>query len=1076
MEAESTAGYFLSPQQSHQWLLQPRSETRGSAQIAVLLEGEVDESRLRDALRRVVARHEILRSVFRRQAGMKTPFQVIQEASEPVWEANLEPVSGSNTEDEEAESLLRSQAALKFDYELGPMTRALLTRISASKYIFIVTIPTVCADTSSLRTLVRELLAYYTDPLYAPIEEPLRYIQFAQWQSELLESDDSGAVEGRAFWQQLAESGEQHIELPGEIKSESVGGKERVVAPVSSALLAQIKGLASGMDSSINDVMLSGWFSVLSRLTGRLRLAIGVDMPGREYEELGNAIGLIAKMLPIHARMEGDLRFKEVVSQIHGAIEKAVEQQEYLDPAKAFKSDESVAFSYFVEPESQQTGGLRYRLLSERDGTESAKLELRCIERGGNLKLEFYYDTSRYQSQTVERFARYYMTLLEAGVENPDQNVSLLPLLSQSERAQYLFDWNRTESPYPKQTMTALIEQQAERTPDRAAVRCQDQMLTYGELNRRSNQLAHYLRKLGVGPDSLVGLYLERSAETMIAVVAILKAGGAYVALSTDSPRQRLAQQLEGVLVLITERRLLELLPEKFGTKPVGPVLCLDTDAQVWAHEPETNPEAQATPENLAYVIFTSGSTGVPKGVGVRHRNLMNYAWAIAKQLNLADYPEGLQFATVSTLSADLGNTCIYPALLSGGGLHIIPYEVATDSRQFSLYLDRYPIDVLKIVPSHLSALLHSAEGGKVLPRRFLITGGETLTPNLIEKIEATGAGCQIINHYGPTETTVGSLIQPLSSYDWTRSGLASIPIGRPIANTQVYVLDAHSQVVPEGVAGELFISGAGVSAGYLGQPELTAERFFPNPFEPGTTMYRTGDLVRQIPGEVGRIEFLGRTDDQVKVRGFRIELGEIEVALARQPGVKQAVVLAREDKVRRDKQLVGYVVVSPGANLTESYIRQQLREQLPDYMVPAAVVRLEKLPLTANGKIDRKALPAPEEVAAPKAHVEPATPTAQAIALIWADVLQRKEISADDNFFELGGHSLTATQVVSRMREHFSVEIALRSIFETPVLKALADSLDAAKTNAMADAGPIRRISRENYRTGTPGAVAKVD
>ncbi len=573
-----------------------------------------------------------------------------------------------------------------------------------------------------------------------------------------------------------------------------------------------------------------------------------------------------------------------------------------------------------------------------------------------------------------------------------------------------------------------------------------------------------------------MGLCLERSAEAMIALVAILKAGGAYVSLSTDSPKQRLAQQLEGVLALITERKLLELLPETFGTKPVGPILCLDADAQAWAQEPETNPEAQATPENLAYVIFTSGSTGVPKGVGVRHRNLVNYAWAIAKQLNLADYPEGLQFATVSTLSADLGNTCIYPALLSGGGLHMIPYEVATDSRQFSLYQDRYPIDVLKIVPSHLAALLHSAEGGKVLPRKFLITGGETLTPNLVERIEASGAGCQIINHYGPTETTVGSLIQPLSSYDWTRSGLASIPIGRPIANTQVYVLDAHLQVVPEGVAGELFISGAGVAGGYLGQPELTSERFLPNPFEPGATMYRTGDLARQIPGEAGRIEFLGRTDDQVKVRGFRIELGEIEVALVRLPGVKQAVVLARENKDRQDKQLVGYVIVSPGAHLSETHIRQQLREQLPDYMVPAAVVILEKLPLTPNGKIDRKALPSPEEVAAPKVHVEPSTPTAKAIAQIWAEVLQRKQISADDNFFELGGHSLTATQVVSRMREHFSVEIALRSIFETPVLKALADSLDATKANAIADAGPIRRISRESYRTGTPSVTVKVD
>jgi acyl-coenzyme A synthetase/AMP-(fatty) acid ligase/acyl carrier protein len=458
----------------------------------------------------------------------------------------------------------------------------------------------------------------------------------------------------------------------------------------------------------------------------------------------------------------------------------------------------------------------------------------------------------------------------------------------------------------------------------------------------------------------------------------------------------------------------------------------------------------------------------VPKGVAVRHRNLVNYADFIAKRLEVAKHAEGLQFATVSTLGADLGNTCIYPSLICGGTLHVIGYETATDGVRFAAYAARYGIDVLKIVPSHMAALLQSqsdAEQAKqLLPRKYLVFGGETLTPKLLEKIESLQPACEVLNHYGPTETTVGSLTLKLKDYDWKSKQLSSIPIGRPIQNTQVYVLDQTLQPVPVGVTGELYIAGAGVTAGYLNQAEKTAERFLPNPFssDPSAKMYRTGDLARYQ--EDGAIEFLGRGDDQVKVRGFRIELGEIEAALARHAGVKQALVLARENE-QGDKRLLGYVV-SQTNSLTGEQLREYLKQEVPDYMVPQGIAVLAKFPLTANGKIDRQALPEPQAAAAQRAYVAPRNETEQKIAEIWAEVLRRDlaGISMDDNFFDLGGHSLMATQVVSRIRERFALEIPMRVMFDQPTIARLGEALIQAQETSEEDLS-IVAVSREVYR-----------
>lgn len=1066
METQTTAGYFLSPHQSHLWLLQQRAETQLSAQLAIRIEGPVDAAQLRNALSQVVFRYEILRTVFRRSAGMKTPFQVILPNSEPHWSIASAPDAADLSSI--AEAFLAAHMAQPFDLEQGPMLRATLVQCLPQKHIFILTAPTLTADAPSLTTLMKEIFSSYQGISESLSQDPLRYIQFAQWQSDLLDSEDEAAVEGKAFWQQRMESGEQQVILPYESKNELAGLQKRLVMQISEDLFQNLKSVASASESTASDILLAVWQSLLFRLTGKARLAVGVILTGREYEELSDAVGLIARMLPIHANFEGNPRFMEIVEQVKSAVADAVGAQEYLDPARSFVDEAAIAFSYSTISNPQYSGPLTYSILSADSRLDYCKLQLNCIENNGSLELQFNLDSSRYEYNDIKRIAPYFISLLTSAVADTEREVARLPLLTQDELDTQVYDWNRTDSPYPYQTIHSLIEEQAQRTPTRLAVRFGDETLTYAELNRRSNQLAHHLRKLVVNRNSLIGLCLDRSADMMVAVLAIFKAGGAYVSLSGEHPKLRLQQQLHGAVALITEQKLLPLMPDHFGDKPAGPTLCLDTDSHQWVHEQETNPDPTAEPDDLVYVIYTSGSTGTPKGVGVRHRNLVNYSWAIAQQLRLAERPNGLEFATVSTLGADLGNTCIFPALISGGTLHIIAYDIATDAEQMVRYQAQYPVDVLKIVPSHLTALLHSAEAAKILPSQFLITGGEVLSRILVEEINDSGAGCQIINHYGPTETTVGSLIQPLTSEVLGRSGAASIPIGRPLSNTQVYILDSLLQPVPEGVTGDLYISGAGVSAGYLGKPELTAERFLPNPFLAGATMYRTGDLARHIPNTSGSVEFLGRLDDQVKIRGFRIELGEIESVLLQQSGVKQAVVLAREPEGNGEKNLVAYVVAANSDQVIGEQLRNQLKQQLPDYMVPSSIILLEKIPLTLNGKVDRKALPDADTAPFQKPYVEPSTATERTIAAIWGEVLHRLQVSADDNFFELGGHSLLATQVISRIRQQFSIEIALRTLFESPVLKALALVVDTSKLSTAPAAGPILRVSREAYRAPT--------
>jgi amino acid adenylation domain-containing protein len=578
-----------------------------------------------------------------------------------------------------------------------------------------------------------------------------------------------------------------------------------------------------------------------------------------------------------------------------------------------------------------------------------------------------------------------------------------------------------------------LIEAQARRTPERVALVFEQQRLSYGELDRHAERLAQHLRQLGVGPDVRVGLFVERSLEMVVGILGVLKAGGAYVPMDTSYPEERLAFMLSdaGVGILLTQANLLAKLP-------AGGALAVRIDEFDWNAPGEARgSETRVRPEHLAYVIYTSGSTGRPKGVCIEHRNIVNYVLGVTERLQLE--PE-MNYATVSTIAADLGNTVIFPALATGGCLHVISQERAESQALLADYFSREKIDVLKIVPSHLAALQSGRDPQRVMPARRLILGGEASRLDWIERLRALSPGCEIYNHYGPTETTVGVLTYHVGAeLPSTRSG--TLPLGRPLPNACVYLLDAQEQPVPLGEQGELWIGGAGVARGYLNRPELSAEKFVADSFtaQPGARLYRTGDLARCLPD--GDIEFCGRIDHQVKLHGYRVELGEIESALREHGDVQEAVVLVRED-ASGDKQVVAYVAPK---HVDQATLREHLKERLPQYMVPSAFVPMDRLPLTPNGKIDRQALAACslENAAVPRDFVAPRTETEKALAAIWSQLLKVERVGINDDVFDLGAQSLMAMKALAQMRDAFQVSLALRNLFEHPTVAGLAEIID---------------------------------
>ncbi|MEG5038373.1 MULTISPECIES: amino acid adenylation domain-containing protein [unclassified Microcoleus] len=1039
-------GFRLSPQQKYLWLLQQDSPAY-RAQCAILVEGNLQANVLKEALQKVSDRHEIIRTSFHRKAGLKIPIQVISEHSSVSWNwVNLSEVTPQEQE-AKLEDIFQQEKSALFNFGRNPVWRLSLITLSSERHILLVSLPALCADSRTLKNLVQEISQCYATCLHGEeiTEEVVQYIQFSEWQNELLEDEE--AAEGKEYWTGHNFSALASLTLPFEkrfIKAPAQFTPQTFEVKLELALLEKVEAIARQYNTSLSTFLLACWKILLWRLIGQSQIAVGVAFDGRKYEELEPALGLFAKFLPLLSQLTENFSFAETLQQIQHEECEAYKYQEYFSHEYLGNSSGfPFCFEFEEHLEKHSASGVCFSIYKQYACCDRFKVKLSCHRQNDSLAAEFHYDPIFLADNSIRCLAEQFCALVQSVASNPQTAIGKLEMLSDRARNQLLVEFNSTKADYQlDKCVHQLFEEQAERSPNRIAAVCENQQITYSELNARANQIAHYLQQLGVKPEVIVGLCVERRAGTgapplqaIAGILGILKAGGAYLPLDPAMPKERLALMLENAQtpVLLTQQHLIKNLPETQAH-----IVCLDTD--IPSFSPTTF--VSASGENLAYIIYTSGSTGTPKGVAIEHRQLLNYLHGIQEKLNL---PSGANYATVSTFAADLGNTVIFPALCSGGCLHIISQERATDSEAIAAYFQQHSIDCLKIVPSHLKALLSASNPAHILPKKRLILGGEPLMWNLIETIQKYNPDCSIFNHYGPTETTVGVLTYQVKMQGDRIS--QTVPLGRPLPNTQIYLLDSHLQPVPVGVAGEVYIAGAGLARGYLNQPELTAEKFICNSLtqEPETRLYKTGDLARYLPD--GNIEFIGRVDRQVKLRGFRIELGEVEAALSHHPSVREAAVLLQENEPGNER-LVAYIVSHSKLSVQDSQLIESLRsflkEKLPEYMIPSAFVVLKALPLTPNGKIDRQALPAPSIAANfTDTFVGPRTPGEEILAGIWSQLLNLQKVGIHDNFFDLGGHSLLITQLLAKVRESFQVELPLRVLFEAPTVAGLAEKIE---------------------------------
>jgi amino acid adenylation domain-containing protein len=1098
---EVSQGFRLSPQQKQAWAAR-QAGAPAAARCAVRIEGPLRAAPLEAALRQTVERHEILRTGFHSLPGMKFPVQVVGVAS-VSWEA-ISLRDAAAAEQQRIVDQLFAQTVPRGDETDADdarvaRVRASLLGLSDERHVLLLSLPALAADEHALENLTAELARRYAAGVGAGEEadDPVQYVQFSEWQNELLEDEaDAEAGAGREFWRRQLSHDHAAPRLPFEGRPAGAGFETASVAfELGARVLRDAEAAACAEDATVESALLAGWHALLWHLLRHETVVVCRRFDGRKFDELRAAVGIYDAELPIPVTLEEgeeSLAFSRLVRRVGNIVRDGERWQEYFPwPSGEGRGSFAYGFDYAEASRPYAAGGVVFTLAERRGGASRFKLKLRCTRHPDKLAAELQYDAGLYECADVELLARRYARLLGDALGDPRRAVSRLNVVGADERRRVLEEFNDTREEFPGGVcFHELFEAQVARAPEATAVVCEDERLTYGELNARANRLAHHLRALGTEPESRVALLAERSTQTVVALLAVLKAGGAYVPLDAALPPARLASMLEdsGATVLIRERRAgvdSEVASSEVASSEVAlsnsadlmtgargvTVVCLDADAGAIAAGSAENPGVVAADHNLAYVIYTSGSTGRPKGVAVEHRQLSNYVHTIRQRLAL---PAPANYAIVSTFAADLGHTMTFPALASGGTLHVISQERSADAPALADYFSRHEIDCLKIVPSHLAALLASDDAGRVLPRRRLILGGEAAPPELAARVRRLAPACRVFNHYGPTETTVGVLThevaapasevvtgggEPDSTTDegGAREAAArrTLPLGRAIANARVYLLDAELQPVPFGAPGELHVAGAPVARGYLNHAAATAEKFVPDPFaaEPGARLYRTGDVARFLPD--GNLEFLGRRDQQVKIRGYRVELGEVESAVRRHAGVRECVVVARgavrsdesgSNSANGERRIVAYVVAQRGQRPGVAELRAAVHGWLPEYMTPSAFVVLDKLPLTPNGKVDLRALPSPEETQSGREYVAPRTDLEDVLAGLWAEVLGCERVGVHDNFFELGGHSLLAMRITSRLREIFRVELQLRALFEATTVEDLARALTASE------------------------------
>ena len=1026
----------------------------------VRLEGRLDVEALEGAINEIVRRHEVLRTRIEAEEG--EPAQVIDE-----WERRrleVEDLSGMTREEREEEVKRRGkeEAERGFDLSRGPLLRVKVLKLGEEEHVVFFTMHHIVSDGWSMGILIREVGELYRAYSLgsagegAPLEElPIQYSDFAVWQRNWLRGEVLEAE--LEYWRRQLD-GMEALELPADhprpAERSYRGANWNLV--MERELTERLREMSRREGATLFMTVAAAFHLLLGRYAGQEDVTIGTPIANRNRRETEGVIGFFVNTLVLRVRLEGRSSFRELMRQERERCLEAYEHQdvpfeklvEELSPARDLSRTPLFQVSLTLQNTPRRELRLRGMEISPfTGGTETAKFDLSLFlgEEEAGLEGGVEYARDLFEAESVERMMSHFRQLLEEVTRDPERRLEELSLLSGEERRQMLEEWNRTEMAIPELCAHEMFERQAERTPEAVALVYEEQQLSYRELNERANRVASYLGRLGVRPEVRVGICMGPSLEAVIGLLGILKAGGAYVPLEPRSPGERLSFVIEDaqISVMLSESRIVDCLPASWVQ-----VVCLDGEEEI-DREPSENYQGGAQRENLAYVIYTSGSTGEPKGVGVTHGGLSNLAMA---QMEIFRFETGKRVMQFAAQSFDAASWEWAMTLPRGGRLMVVGGDAKLGGAGLMRQLREGEVEAATLPPSVLVTLPEGEAPGL----ETLVIAGEACPAGVVER---WSGGRRMLNAYGPTETTVCATISgPLE-------GRERIPIGRPIGNVRVYVVDEWGQPAPIGAVGELYIGGEGVARGYLSRAELTAERFVPDEFcgeEGGGRLYRSGDRVRWT--KWGELEFLGRKDQQVKIRGYRIELGEIEAVLERQPGVREAVVLVRETE-GGDRRLVAYVVMGEGGGIRAEELGAEARRSLPEYMAPSEYVEMEEMPLTRSGKVDRSRLPERGREERKEEEEERArSATEEIIAGIWEQVLEVERVGVREDFFALGGHSLLAAQVISRIREALGVEPPLRAIFELRTVEGLAEAVERQRRDQPSvPARPLLSSERRN-------------
>jgi amino acid adenylation domain-containing protein len=1010
--------------------------------------GPLDLDALQRSLSEIVRRHELLRTTFQMVDGK--PMQVIA----PPQPLELPLIDISHLPDTEraakAQQLADEDSIQPFDLSRDPLFRMQLVRLAEEEHLLLFTMHHIISDGWSLQVMAREMSALYeaykAGQSFSLPELPIQYADFAVWQREWLQGE---VLEKQLeYWREQLGGELPELELPFDYARPARRSYRGDAAnlELNGEVSRRLKEIARESGTTFFMTLLAAFNVLLWRYTGQDDLLVGTPIANRTRRETENLIGFFVNTLVLRTKIKASSSFRELLEQVRQTTLGAYEHQdvpfeklvEELQPERSLNRNPLFQVLFALQDAGElKLTGLELTWMDTQTDIAKFDLSFYITEMDAGLYLCFEYDTDLFERATITRMLRHFQILAEKIAANPDAKLSELEILTQAERDQ-LWELNQNATDYGRDLcLHQIFESQVAAQPQALAVIDGEEQVTYEELNQRANQLAHFLRSKGVGPDVRVGVLLDRSLEFDVAVLGILKAGGAYVPLDNTYPRQRLQFMMEdaGMRLVLTEQDQSEVV-----TDATIEVVYLDNATELFASESRENPGNMNEADDLAYVMYTSGSTGQPKGVAVMHHSINR----LVRNTNYIQFDNSCRLAQGSNVSFDASTLEIWGALLNGGTLIVLPRDTVLSPLELKRAISKQQINAMWLTTSLFNQMAQSVPEA-FASLRYMVFGGEASDAQAAKRVLERGRPQHLINGYGPTEGTTFTACYEVNE---VAAGARTLPIGRAISNTEVWVLDQQMQLAPAGIAGELYIGGDGLAREYLGRPELTAEKFVPHPYstKPGARLYRTGDMVRYLSD--GNLDFLKRRDHQVKIRGFRVELGEIEAALDQYWGITESVVIDRDDP-GGGTRLIAYIVPEEGVEPTSAELYAFLKEKIPTYMIPSIFVTIEKIPLTPNGKVNRRELPVPEfsEDEASANFMAPRTPVEETLAEIWRETLSVSQVGVESNFFDLGGHSLLATRVISQIREKFGVELPLRVLFESPTIAGLGQHLDTVQS-----------------------------